>query len=136
MQCIPYHQIIPYAAPSIGAFVGNSPLGVWQGGRTLTEGQGCPFCQTPINARSAGSKRHRVVFFWILFFVRTEKSISSVGTRTHIQITVALATQYRVHLSTSSGRTVIKNQSPTRYALRTCNYLATSSRNAPNPIKR
>ena len=34
---------LPYAAPSIGAFVGNSPLGVRQGSRTLSKGQGVPF---------------------------------------------------------------------------------------------
>jgi hypothetical protein len=30
---------LPFAAPSTGAFTGNSPSGVRQGGRTLTKGQ-------------------------------------------------------------------------------------------------
>jgi hypothetical protein len=42
-----------------------------------------------------------------MWLVRTKKSISSVGTRTHIKIIVALATPYCVHPSTSSGRTFI-----------------------------
>jgi hypothetical protein len=32
-------MVFPYAAPSIGAFIGNSPLGVRQGCRTLSKGQ-------------------------------------------------------------------------------------------------
>jgi hypothetical protein len=76
---------LPYAALSIGAFIGNSLLGVRQGCLTLSKGQGSPFRQPPVNARSAGSKRHRSDFFWLLFFVRTKKIISSVGTRTHIR---------------------------------------------------
>ncbi|MGZ5575401.1 MAG: hypothetical protein ACXWEV_00860 [Methylobacter sp.] len=37
---------IPYAAPSTGAFAGNSPSGVRQGGRTLAKGQE-PLSSTP-----------------------------------------------------------------------------------------
>jgi hypothetical protein len=33
------YPYLPYAAPSIGAFIGNSPLGVRQGSRTLSTGQ-------------------------------------------------------------------------------------------------
>ena len=45
--------------------LGNSPLGVRQGCRTLPEGQGSPFRQPPVNARSAGTKRHRADFFYV-----------------------------------------------------------------------
>jgi hypothetical protein len=46
------------------------------------------------NARAQEASGIRADFFWILFFVRTKKSISPAGARTGIKITVALATPY------------------------------------------
>jgi hypothetical protein len=90
---------IPYAAPSIGAFVGNSPLGVRQGCRTLPEGQGCPFWQTPINARSAGSKRHPGRLFFGYFLLAKQKKVSRPWVREPtFKSTVALATPYYFHI--------------------------------------
>ncbi len=71
----------PYAAPSIGAFFGNSPLGVRQGCRTLPEGQGCPFWQTLINARSAGSKRHPGRIFFGYFLLAKQKKVPRLPVR-------------------------------------------------------
>ena len=63
------------------------------GSRTLPEGQGCPFWQTPIKTTE---RRKQVAsggrFFWILFFGQAKKSISPAGARTGIRITVAVAT--------------------------------------------
>ncbi len=48
-------------------------------------GTGSPFRQPPINASSAGSKRHRADFFWILFFVRAKKRNPPASAGTGIQ---------------------------------------------------
>jgi len=75
----------PYAAPSTGAFAGNSPLGVRQGGRTLAEGQ------EPLLPTLGKSEERRTQaatgppFFWILFFGGAKKSISPSGARTRFK---------------------------------------------------
>jgi len=83
-----------YAAPSIGAFVGNSPLGSRQGCRELAKGQESLLptpdkCEKHRKQAASGAP-----FLWILSFGEAKESISSVGTRTHIQSIVALATPF------------------------------------------
>jgi hypothetical protein len=84
----------PYAAPSTGGFIGNSPLGVRQGCRTLLEGQE----SLPANPdKTDGAQETSGIgspFLWILSFGEAKESISPVGARTHIQTTVAIATLY------------------------------------------
>jgi hypothetical protein len=43
----------------------------------------------------AGSKRHWEVFFWMLFFGEAKERNSSVGTRTHIKISVGVVALYK-----------------------------------------
>jgi len=68
--------ILPYAAPSTGAFGGISPLGVTHGCGTLTEGQGWPFWQPPSNARSTGNKQHPGGFSFGYFSLAAQRKVS------------------------------------------------------------
>ncbi|CAD6874282.1 [NiFe] hydrogenase metallocenter assembly protein HypC [Methylomonas fluvii] len=62
--------------------------------RTLPKGQEAPF-GNPRQKRGAQEKSGiRVSFFWILFFGQAKKSISVVGPRTDIKLTVASATHH------------------------------------------
>jgi hypothetical protein len=53
------------------------------------------------NDGAQGASGIRADFFWILFFVRTKKSITPAGAGTGIKSIVAIATHCCVHPSTS-----------------------------------
>jgi hypothetical protein len=75
----------PYAAPSTGAFAGNSPLGVRQGGRTSAEGQ------EPLLLTLGKSEEHRSKaatgspFLWLLSFGEAKESNSPSGATTRFK---------------------------------------------------
>jgi len=77
-------DLIPYAAPSTGAFGGNSPLGGRQGCRTLTKGQ------EPLSSTLVESEDRRIKaaigspFLWILSFGEAKESISPSGAITRL----------------------------------------------------
>jgi hypothetical protein len=75
----------PYAAPSTGAFVENSPLGVRQGCSTSAEGQ------EPLLLTLDKSEEHRKQaatgspFLWLLSFGEAKESNSLSGARTRFK---------------------------------------------------
>ncbi|WP_033157568.1 hypothetical protein [Methylomonas sp. WH-1] len=86
---------LPYAAPSTEAFSEISPLGERQGCRLFSEGLGSPFRKP---SEKALARRIKAVFgslfLWILSFGDAKESISAVGPRTDIKISVAVATPF------------------------------------------
>jgi len=81
----PETWLLPYAAPSTGAFIENSPEGGRQGCRTSAEGLGSPFCRPSIKASARRIKAASgPPFLWILSFGGAKESISAVGPRTDI----------------------------------------------------
>jgi hypothetical protein len=77
---------VPYAAPSTGAFVENSPPGVRQGGRTSAEGQE-PLLLTL--GKSEERKKQAATgspFLWLLSFGEAKESNSPSGARTRLKI--------------------------------------------------
>ena len=66
---------LPYAAPSTGAFGGNSPKGAeWI--PPVVRGTGSPFGQPPPKARSAGSKRRPGRIFFGDFLLARQKKVT------------------------------------------------------------
>ncbi|MBD9354308.1 hypothetical protein [Methylomonas albis] len=87
--------LLPYAAPSTEAFGEISPLGERQGCRSFSEGLGSPFRKPSAKASARRIKAaFGSLFLWILSFGDAKESISAVGPRTDVKISVALATPF------------------------------------------
>jgi hypothetical protein len=85
--------LFPYAAPSTGVKVGNSPRGVRQGCRTLPKGQESLLATPDLNGGAQEASGIGSPFLWILSFGEAKESISPAGARTGFKIIVAEATQ-------------------------------------------
>ena len=95
-----FQLLLLYKVPSSRAehrsFRQEQPEGAPQGSGAAAEGDGSPFCRPLPKARSAGVLATvGWLFFWILFFGQTKKSIAAVGPRTHSQISHRAAIPYR-----------------------------------------
>jgi hypothetical protein len=80
--CYAGNVIFPYAAPSTGIFIGNSPRGA-AGMLRVAKGIGNPFWQPLI--KMAGRRKQAASgspFLWILAFGEAKESISLSGART------------------------------------------------------
>jgi len=77
--------LLPFAAPSTGAFIEHSPLGVRQGCRTSAEGQ------EPLLLTLDKSEEHRKQaatgspFLWLLSFGEAKESNSPSGATTRFK---------------------------------------------------
>jgi hypothetical protein len=72
---------VPSAAPSTGAFIGNSPLGAPQGCGALYVGAGSPFGQPPIKARNAGITRVPGVFSFGYVSLDKQRNVPRLSVR-------------------------------------------------------
>jgi hypothetical protein len=85
--------LTPYAAPSTGVFIGNSPLGVRQGCRTLPKGQESLLATPDKNAGAQEASGIRAGFLLNAFLCPSKEKYFAFGCENPIKTIVALATQ-------------------------------------------
>ncbi len=126
---VPGTGLVPYAAPSTGAFGGRLPEGERQGCRSFSVGLGSPFRKpspkaparrvkaasgSPADSRRPGARTSRAIgvqicsrqiCLWILSFGNAKESIAAAGPRTGIQSSFAIANHCFIKRPTASRTT-------------------------------